>query len=139
LTLWDLLEASTSGTLCASSFGTSTIWGYSSSSPCTTMSFNGSWRTCSISSTILLPRVSRQIAIESLERAYIPTSPRNKFLEPPCYPWLLPYSKKTMCLVRNKKCFHLSELRIKWLPKSSFSFIRMANSMAPPDLTIYYE
>jgi hypothetical protein len=31
LTLWDLLEASTSGTLCASTFGTSTIWGYKNS------------------------------------------------------------------------------------------------------------
>jgi hypothetical protein len=55
-------------------------------SPCTTTSFNGSWRTGSISSTILLPRVLREIAIESSEWAYIPTSPRSQFLDPPCSP-----------------------------------------------------
>jgi hypothetical protein len=85
-------------------------------SPCTTTSFNGSWRTGSISSTILLPRVLREIAIESSEWAYIHTSPRSQFLEPPCSPWLLPYSKKTMCLIRNKR---------------TFSFIWIANKMAP--------
>jgi hypothetical protein len=85
-------------------------------SPCTTTSFNGSWRTGSISSTILLPRVSREIATESSEWAYIPTSPRSQFLEPPCSPWLLSYSKKTMCLVRNKR---------------TFSFIWITNKMAP--------
>jgi hypothetical protein len=47
-------------------------------SPCTTTSFNGSWRTGSISSTILLPRVSRKITTESSEWAYIPTSPRSQ-------------------------------------------------------------
>jgi hypothetical protein len=85
-------------------------------SPCTTMSFNGSWRTCSISSTILLPRVSREIATESSEWAYIPTSPPSQFLEPPCSPWLLSYSNKTMCLIRNKR---------------TFSFIWIANKKAP--------
>jgi hypothetical protein len=79
-------------------------------SPCTTASFNGSWRTSSMSSTMLLSRVQREIATESSERAYIPTSPRSQFLEPPCSPWLLSYSKKTKCLIRIKEPFLLSEL-----------------------------
>jgi hypothetical protein len=85
-------------------------------STCTTVSFNGSWRTDSISSTILLTQVSREIATESSKWAYIPISPRSQFLEPSCSPWLLSYSKKTMCLVRNKR---------------TFSFIWIANKMAP--------
>jgi hypothetical protein len=113
LTLWDLLEAQWH--IVCLNFWYIYHMGLQQLSPCTTTSFNGSWRTSSMSSTILLPRVLREIAIESSEWAYIPTFPRSQFLEPPCSPWLLSYSKKTMCLVRNKR---------------TFSFIWIANKMA---------
>jgi hypothetical protein len=89
-------------------------------SPCTTASFNGSWRTGSMSSIMLLSRVQREIATESSEWAFIPTSPRSQFLEPPCSPWFLSYSKKTKCLVRIKRTFSVIWIANKWLLRSAF-------------------
>jgi hypothetical protein len=40
---------------------------------------------------------------------------------------LLSYSKKTMCLVRNKRTFSFIWISNKWLFRSAFSFIWMTN------------
>jgi hypothetical protein len=74
LTLWDLLEAQWH--IVYLNFWYIYHMRQQQLSPCTTTSFNGSWRTGSMSSTTLFPRVFREIATESSEWAYIPTSPQ---------------------------------------------------------------